>query len=1465
MLEEVYEDSFENRKSREHIMKNAIGERPITEIMVNGKKVKCLIDTGADVSTLTESYFNEHYGNLVGEVVTDTPQWLRITAANGLHIPYIGYVEMDVRILEMDFPKMGFLISKDSPNEKYNDKKKDIPFTIGTNITKRVTQALTQDEPNASVWHGIHKLTSQIKSDDKGYMGKARLASKSATLMPPSAIKSFKITATKSSSRYFALLESGEMRLPRDIMVMSTYAEIKNGIGNICIMNVSDHPVWLPAKLKIASVYEGKEENESLDTPFEYFHVNDQEIKVDFKSNVCKDDGAVNVQQNEQQTFVKSENTPKEDKTSASPEIDAKRKEIIVKILMDLKKSGHKFNDEQWKRLLALFKKYQHVFSTGDDDIGYCDVLHHKFNMKDETPVCVPHRRIPYNQHKEVKEHIKKLLNAGIIRESSSPYAAPICIVRKKDGSMRMCIDYRLLNKKTNFDAYNIPRVEEAVEALKGSKYYTTLDAAQGYHQVPIAESDKHKTAFRVGTGGLFEWNRLPFGLKNSQSCYQRVMNIIFGDKAFEMLIIFVDDLLIFSEDIDQHIDRMELVFKRLSDHGLKLKPSKCHFFKETVKYLGHRVSAEGVSTDEDKIKAVREWKMPETEEELRSWLGFVGYYRRFIRNFSQIAKPLHQLTTSFNKDKRNKEKRKEAFKERWTKECLDAYLDLKERLITAPILGYPDFKLPFIVEVDSSGKGLGAVLSQEQENGRRVISYASRGLRASERNMDNYSAMKLEMLGLKWAITEKFREYLIGSKIHVFADNNPLRYIDSCKLGAIELRWMGQLAQFDFQIFYKPGRKHGNCDALSRIKRYQPEPEDSDDEYPIDVGQNSYVASLLEDGIYVELNVESLMTEITESTLIPCELRNEIIRQTNMDLIEMEHVFMNELESSQTPLTSTSIAGYTKAEISKLQREDDILKPVFYFCDKGATPKPSEIPFCPAQSRRLLWQWDRIEVVDNVLYRKIKDNLGETVYQLLLPVKLRKLVLESLHDSAGHQGIERTLALVTQRCYWRNMRKDIEEYCRTCERCRISKAPQPKVRAPMEHLIAQQPLDILAIDYTLLEKSSSNLENVLIMTDVFTKWAQAVPTSTQKANVVAKILVKEWFYRYGVPRRLHSDQGRNFESDIIKELCNIYGIKKTRTCPYRPQGNAQCERFNRTLHDLLRSLPEDKKKKWPDYLPNLVFAYNCTVHSTTKFSPYYLFFGRQPKLIIDNLLDKEPCNFGDKDLRDWSRLHRQRLDTAFSLTLENTEKAAQKRKALFDRKVNNPDLQVGDIVLLKNHPIGRAKIQDNWKSFPLKVIELKGNVVAVQAADGLGELKRVHRTEVMKYNKKEDTDSDSEFDMSVLDSDGESVAEERVLPAQIDTGATKTAGKQRPPARPTPPPVEVEEPPQPRRSGRSNKGKHSNPFNLPKSAISKSMESSTPSDFMDFNMAISNLGSRLAKDLGSILRETWEKKFEES
>ena len=370
-----------------------------------------------------------------------------------------------------------------------------------------------------------------------------------------------------------------------------------------------------------------------------------------------------------------------------------------------------------------------------------------------------------------MKAHLQEMVEVGAIRRSFSPWASAVVLVRKKDGGLRFCIDLRKLNNRTIKYGYSLPRIEVTLDCLHGAVWFSTLDLKSEYWQVELEEEAKPLTAFTVGPLGFWECECMPFGLTNAPATFQRLMESCLGELHLNWCIIYLDDIIVFSRTPEEHIHRLRAVFEKLKVAGLKLKPSKCDFFKKEIKYLGHVVSEQGVSTDPDKIKAVTEWPQPTTVTEVRSFLGFVSYYRRFIPNFSKVAKPLNKLLQNLEGTPSQKKK----FKVHWGPEQQEAFETLQGLCTESPVLAYADFKATFILHTDASGEGLGAVLYQVQEGKQRVIAYASRSLSKSERN---YPVHKLEFLALKWAITDKFHEYLYGSQFQVYTDNNPLTYV---------------------------------------------------------------------------------------------------------------------------------------------------------------------------------------------------------------------------------------------------------------------------------------------------------------------------------------------------------------------------------------------------------------------------------------------------------------------------------------------------------------------------------------------------------------------------------------------------------------------------------------------------------------------------------------------------------------
>ncbi|KAJ8346440.1 hypothetical protein SKAU_G00278410 [Synaphobranchus kaupii] len=361
------------------------------------------------------------------------------------------------------------------------------------------------------------------------------------------------------------------------------------------------------------------------------------------------------------------------------------------------------------------------------------------------------------------------------------------------------------------------------------------------------------------------------------------------------------------------------------------------------------------------------------------------------------------------------------------------------------------------------------------------------------------------------------------------------------------------------------------------------------------------------------------------------------------------------------------------------MQRADTCICEVLRQIESGEKPPPSlrkELP----ELCLLLREWNRLEVLNGILYRKRQEG-AQTHYQLVLPESLRSLALKSLHDDMGHMGVERTLDLVRKRFYWPKMSAEVEAKIRTCNRC-IRRKSLPERAAPLVNIVATRPLELVCMDFLTVEPDSSNTKDILVITDHFTKYAVAVPTPNQKARTVAKSLWDHFFVHYGIPERLHSDQGPDFESRTIKELCELIGTQKIRTTPYHPRGNP-VERFNRTLLNMLGTLENQKKSHWRDYVKPLVHAYNCTKNEVTGFTPYELMFGRQPRLPVD-LAFGLPVNHQPGSHSEYVRNLKSQLEESYRVATENAKKTANRNKERFDKHVVDSTLKEGDRVLWK-------------------------------------------------------------------------------------------------------------------------------------------------------------------------------------
>ena len=709
---------------------------------------------------------------------------------------------------------------------------------------------------------------------------------------------------------------------------------------------------------------------------------------------------------------------------------------------------------DQQARLIDVIYSHTEVFSLFDGDLGFCDVLKHSIPTTTDKPVYLPHRQIPVQLQSEVRKCLDNWLKQGIIRPSKSPYASQVVIVRKKTGEIRLCVDFRKLNAISIRDSFPLPRVEEALQVVQAAVWFSSFDLAQGYLQMAMEEEDIEKTAFRAGSSGLYEFTRMPFGLTNAGASFCRLMEMCIGDQQYVTLLFYLDDICIFAETADQMLDRIEFVFSRLKEFNLKIKPKKSHFFQTSVTFLGHILSADGVSPNPEKVAKIKDWPTPKTPKEVHSFVGLASYYRRFIPNFAKWAGPLHALIEI------EREVLPESDDEEWI-----------------------------------------AVSYQVEEQGGRISSM-------------EFNQVISELVG--------------GTKID----------------------------------------------------------------------------KKLKDRIQV--------TDVAKEKL-------------NGNTIEVATGMVSLFDS------------ITPKEMAEFQHQDNQIAPIFTYVKQDQ--KPSKKVTYQIRSKlapKLALQWDRLILKQGVLHRLYIFNEME-YHQLVLPQRYHRKVLTALHDHMGHQGIDRTLDLLRERVYWPSMAKDAQDWVTNCRHCQIARGDYNQPKPKIGHLEAHNPLDLVCLDFTKIDPSKTGKENVLVITDAFTKFSLAVCTPNQTAKTVAKILVEKWFHVYGVPTRIHSDQGRCFDSNIIKALCKMYGVEQSFTSPYNPRGNAFCERFNRTLFGLLKTLKSEEKADWPSHLPALVFAYNATPHASTGYQPYQLMFGRRAPAPCDNWLGLRAYN-DDKSITriDW-------------------------------------------------------------------------------------------------------------------------------------------------------------------------------------------------------------------------------------
>lgn len=1312
----------ENLSDASAVFEALVGPCCDSSVIVDGVKTFCLIDSGSQVTVISESFYRQHLSmKPLGNFEELGPEVkLRVTGAGGQPVPYLGFVMVGIA-LPCEIAGTAETIETLAlvcPDTEANSR---LPVIVGTNTLKMLAarcQAkhgkfyLTSVPIRCEVAFAYKDLNSQ---DSQGRIGSVRARKK--TVIP--AGETVEVggfakdvqTATRSSVLVQGVC--GEDELSKNIRVVA-YKVPSECIASMkmFVQNVSENDVILKKNQVFADVFAFSDEYDL------------QNVVSACQKLLCDDDEC------EGQTTV---NAAQHNMTAAEPREDPSPA-MSFQFGEDAPSDWKQHFNERLQSYKDVF--IQHEFDIGGVEAETCDV-----ELEPGPPIRERPRPLPPNDLEEVRQHLRGLLDAKIIAPVVSDFSSPIVVVRKKTGGIRMCVDYRRINSRILKDTYAIPKIEDLFLTLNGAQYFSTMDLSKAYYQIPLTERAQRISSFTTPLG-TYSWLRMPMGLKNSGSCFQRLMEKVFSDMNLAELIVFLDDILVHGKTLEELEDRTIAALDRLRRFKLKLDPKKCMFGATEIKHLGFRISREGIKPDSEKIKALQEWPRPKTVREVKSFLGFVGFYRRLVPQFAQIARPLYDLTAGYIPAKAMRGKKKKRgevlslssnISHKWKDEHQQAFEKLIQLLTEEPVIGIADKSLPFELRCDASGHGLGAVLCQQQGDKMKIIAYASRGLNKTE---SHYPAHKREFLALKWAL-DKFHDYVIGTKVVVYTDNNPLCYVlKSAKLDATSHRWLAGLSVYDLEIRFKRGALNVDADTLSRLPQG---PVEEDEEYQ---KTKEKIDFFLSKARPVD-EVESERVTIQQATVqAVCEAHG-IIQDASFGQQSAEEKRVPDIKFGNSRLLSPAVEQLianpdkipedilepdvvdklvTQEEWRKLQRADKNIAIVIDHMESGRKLDPVGSPELGVFAR----EREKLYLREGVLYRKTTDFHDQPVHQLVIPTSHRKEALKGVHEDLFHTNFEDAIRQARKRFFWPFMSTDLKRKIEKCLKCKRSKARQQK--APMCSIVTTYPLELLSIDFLTIDVKGEK-QNMLVVMDHFTKFAQAFPTKDQTAKTVARVLWNDFFLVYGYPSRILSDQGRDFESKLVKEVCTVAGISKCRTTSFHPQSNP-VERWNRTLIGMLRTLEDEQKKDWRKYLRSVVHAYNSCIHESTGFSPYYLFFGRHPRLPVDAVFGIN-LNGGRRTTRQYVKDLKGKLQEAYGYAAEQMRKKAGKNKARYDARACAGELEPGDRVLVKNlGPRIFSKVADRWERHIYTVIRKAEGVpvYVVRPEAGGGPERTLHR-----------------------------------------------------------------------------------------------------------------------------------------
>ena len=851
-------------------------------------------------------------------------------------------------------------------------------------------------------------------------------------------------------------------------------------------------------------------------------------------------------------------------------------------------------------------------------------------------------------------QETQKLLERGQIEESTSPWSSPIVLVKKKDKTMRFCIDYRRLNAITIKDAFPLPRIDDIFYQLFDAMYYTKLDFKSGYFQIPLSREDRPKTAFST-RDNHDQFTVLPQGIINGLATFQRVINHILGPSKWKYALAYIDDVIIYSKTFDEHLEHLNEICITLKNARFRLNPDKCEIARTQTDYLGHQIKHGEIRPSPHNINGLLNTKLPQTADEACKFVKAAEYYRKFIPNFSQIAEPLRKFVPTTKTQRKKGQKTMIILTQAESK----AFEQLKHYLTTDLVLRLPNNRFPFKVQTDASDEGIGGVLLQTYPDGDRPVAYLSKKFTQAQRK---WSPMEQECYAFICAL-DKWHNYLSGIKFTWETDHKALTQLNQkAQINKRCERWRLKILEYDFKVKHIPGLTNSMPDYLSRSP--VDDAEEDPDETSILISKETQTDS---NDI---MNYSHIVTAVETRAM-------KLRKQNSLNINNNESVPSDSLTTSAG---ENRIIPFNIEQLKQAQQRDD----------------------CAHKIIKNIKRYKNYLIKDDLLMYNPKRPVPYVPYG-----DIRRSILQIYHDTAAngaHFGKNKTIHKIKQRYFWPTMYKDINNYVKSCILCtqfNPRRQKSPGTLTPIEP--PEGVWQLVAMDFhgPITPTSQHGHKYIISLTDVLSKFVVTKAVRDNTAQTAVKFLKEDVIAKFGTPRCILTDNGTHFTSTLMNELIKQIGATHLYSTPYHPQTNGQVERYNSTMDAKIAALSNSRKTDWDDQLPFVTFNYNTSIHSSTNQIPFQMMYGRLPVLPFDHH-DQNINLTHDVD-------HVQKLNEFLSRLNEQAKiiirKNQERYKQRYDKNRSGISYNIGDLVLAKALNV-RYKFDVRYEG-PFKIVKI--------------------------------------------------------------------------------------------------------------------------------------------------------------